>query len=343
MNFRDANFALCKYIKSTELSKNTAALIRQLHTSKDNQEIENRSSFGSLASSINAHFFSYIIVDADRDSIIKSNPFITKIPHLTKNETALLKQSHSILTKLINLCLSDFKVEAPSLYCALNPYSDIRGHDENIDDNVLVGFEDAFFYDCAKAFKETPSYKLLTTSHTWSAIKGLSFNELMQFIMVMRKEVYSYDFDEVSPELTKLKINRLTATPSQVDIIANQAYIMFSLREMLFSSCQLVFRAITGGELIILNNDNIVSIDGPFSNLISKGVSVTSIDLPLMHYLKVTGDIVLLNCQRSDYHKLNEFGRIEGASFNRTSEEGEIMHYSIRFIDESLNPFQLRV
>ena len=51
--------------------------------------------------------------------------------------------------------------------------------------------------------------------------------------------------------------------------------MLFALRKSLENACSLLFTALVGEELIVFSEDNIISIDKNYKNVINKVIQVT--------------------------------------------------------------------
>jgi hypothetical protein len=82
--------------------------------------------------------------------------------------------------------------------------------------------------------------------------------------------------------------------------------------------------------------DSCFDIEKNSSNIVGKALTILVQGIEIIDSM---GNIVLVDCQVTNDHKIHEFCRIEGSTIEFMGEYGETTKYKMRVIDESMNPY----
>ena len=107
---------------------------------------------------------------------------------------------------------------------------------------------------------------------------------------------------------------------------------------MLFRS-SLLFTALVGEELIVFSEDNIISIDKNYKNVINKVIQVTLLGFFSKKYSNIAGEIALIHCNPNQDYNIHEFGIIHTCTSSFNQETGETSNMTLQVVDNLLNPY----
>lgn len=122
------------------------------------------------------------------------------------------------------------------------------------------------------------------------------------------------------------------------DYLFYDMILMLSLNIILSISCQMIFSAMMGADLIVCNNDNLISVSEFKSNVSFNYYELTVQDILFNPYYDLINNMVLINCQVNENYNIHEFGFIYHTTIHFGSEEGERSEITIIKVDEDLNP-----
>lgn len=112
--------------------------------------------------------------------------------------------------------------------------------------------------------------------------------------------------------------------------------LMLALKTSLKLSCRLLYRAICGVNLFILNNENIINIEKEATTAICKFYKVFSQDIAFDFAGGAMGSIILMDCDLPNDTHIHEFGMIIAETLNFASEFGETAKYSFVTVDSEM-------
>ena len=111
---------------------------------------------------------------------------------------------------------------------------------------------------------------------------------------------------------------------------------MLSLKTSLKISCHLLYRAICGIDLFVLNNDNIIKIEKITSTVLSKFYKVFAQDIQLDFSGSEMGSVLLIDCDLPHNIHIHEFGMLIAQTLNLVGEFGASAKYSFVTVNEEL-------
>lgn len=85
---------------------------------------------------------------------------------------------------------------------------------------------------------------------------------------VIEKEFSTGYNEDIPSDLSALSMRLLNKQLNAPDILYAYAIMIYALKESLRMACQLLFGAICGGDLVVLNNDNLINIENRTSSQI---------------------------------------------------------------------------
>ncbi len=340
-NFRGEVFKLCKFLLNSDRAKKIGSLIYDLSVSTENVQTgiikhNLHGDFAYLAQHSNNQFQGYLFVDDNIDTL--EFPMAFKVEHLSKDERILIEQGHKTLMRFIEMCLEEINKESEMIAEAMNPYFLFKSVKcDPSADSILT---DAEMHPAVKAFKEGPVYQTLINSKFEYIFKKIDKSALQALIGTTEREINMSYGEEIPSDLRDFSIRLMGQHKDITDIMLSFTILMFALKESLRIACQLLYEAICGVDLPVLNNDNIINIENQTSNMLYKEYKVLIQGILLSHTGKSVGSILLMDCDPTDKVHLHEFGMITALTQNFTRDMGETTKFTFITVNEELISIQ---
>lgn len=339
MNFRSEVFKLCKVIEKKIEAIEIKNLIHDLsvHVEKkssngvDADIIPNRSDFGYVSKHSSNQFYGFLYTDEHIESYRELFP---KIEHLEENEKKIIAQGHVTVMALVDGCLHDVKENYPVLYDAINPYSKYK-FIKTISEKSIFCEEE--FRNAINAFKNSKVYQKLFSSQIVDVFNDIPQEQMKMLLGVMDRDIIQTPLDVVPEDIRDFSIRILHKVKDVTDVMMAEAVLVLALRESLAAACQLLFVALVGEDLIVLNNDNIISIENHQSNSLYEVMTVLVEDILIRYSTELPGDVLLIDCDPNDNHHIHEFGIVRSATISFNNETGQTSKVSFVTIDEDMN------
>lgn len=333
-NFRSEVFNLCKKIKNNEEAKNIRALIHDLSNDSPFPTDKDRThdSLGYIAKHYNNHFYGYLIVDDYFDTM--EFPLPLSIKHLSKDERNLIERGHITLINIIDSCLSEIKSKSSIAADLLNPYFGEKSVKINPEIQPLVMNDD--IKHIVNTFKSGNVYQALINSDLINLFGNINCNKMHLLINTMSKEI-NMSFDEnASANLNRFMHNLTKNHLCDADITFAFVILFCALRESIRMTCQLIFNAICGDELIVLNNNNIINIEERSSNSLYNRYKILIQGSTAVSFGNALGSILLISCDTMENEKIHVFGMIISISFNTSIDYGDTTKFTIITVNEEM-------
>lgn len=338
-SFRNEIFTLCKELQKKENVKEVSDTIKSLKFTKGEIATEDISknlhgNFAQLAEQNNSQFHGYLFVDDNADKIQQS-AFIN-IKHLSAEERCVIEKGHKTLTRFIDLCLNDIRNKSSIIGDAINPYYLYRSVIVSDDSPSLL---DDSAYDLAvKAFKNGRLYKALYSADIDNLAKILNTEKLQLVISQIETEFNTGYNDETPSHLKAFAMRFLNKELNVPDILYAYAIVIYALKESLRMASQLLYDAICGGDLVVLNNDNLIKIENRVSSQICEHYKVFVQGIIFSIIGNLIGDILLIDCDISTDEHIHEFGMVTSTTLQFRKEFGETSKVSFVVVDKELIP-----
>lgn len=333
MSFRDEIFQLCKVIQKDNNTKMIRDLIHNLSIIKEGEEFKpNRADFKQVAQHSNNQFYGYLYAS---EHIQDYKSIFPQITPLSTDEILLISRAHATIVALIDGCLSEFKKDYPRIYLGINPYSKYKPINQN-EENPLIKTDN--YEKAISAFKSSALYQKLYTSNINVFFEELHTEDINMMFAVLEKELNNCPLDKIPESIENFIKCLYTDYKEMPEILMAEIILILGLRKSLENACSLLFTALVGEDLIVLNNDNIINIEKNSSNSLYKIMRLVCNDVFLTTNTKTVGDITLVDCTPHDDYHIHEFGYINSYTANWDQEMGQTSKITIVMIDDLLNP-----
>lgn len=339
MDFRSEVFKLCKILERNKESKEIKNLIYSLNVYNENKNLNdtntrsvlNRSDFGYASKHESNQFYGFLYANEHIESYKELFP---EIKPLENTEKKIIAQGHATVMMLVEGCLEDMKRCYPTLYDAINPYSNYKPIKVISESSILCENE---FKSAINEFKNSKVYRKLFSSQIIDIFKDIPQEQMEILLGVMDRDLIRTPLDVVSEDIGNFAIRILHGVKDVTDVMMAEAILILALRESLAIACQLLFIALAGEDLMVLNNDNIINIESNYSNLLYEVMTVMVEGILVRYSTKLSGDILLIDCDPSDKYHIHKFGIIRSATISFNNETGQTTKVTFVTIDEDMN------
>lgn len=190
---------------------------------------------------------------------------------------------------------------------------------------------------CVTAFKSGKLYGQLMTNATMKILESSSPQDIRDASAALDRQ-FAEDIDEVSDE-TKAFLRRVLVrtTFTAADLLMASCCYCHALMLSLALALQMLFDAIMGSDIIVMDNDCIIDIQSHQSDQVYDKYSVLLQGVLFSLASDTVGSIALLDCDPSDQRHIKAFGLIYALTVNFVGEFGETSKVSMLGLDGELN------
>ena len=111
--------------------------------------------------------------------------------------------------------------------------------------------------------------------------KKIDIDAMRGLVSILEKEINQSLGEEISKDIKDFSMKLHTKLDDITDVMFAFSVLMLALKNSLKISCRLLYRAICGIDLFVLNNDNIISIEKDVSTVVSKFYKIFAQDITL--------------------------------------------------------------
>ncbi len=336
-NFRGEVFKLCKLLQKNETAQKIGKMLHSMSVVIESKETGDmiHNPYGDLAyiaKSSNNEFHGFLFVD-DNVGTLDVPKFLKPI-RLTSEDRLLFEQGHKTLTRFISLCLSDVAKQSGAVADSMNPYFLYRPVKVSEDAESLLTDEE--LQPAVLAFKSGSAYKALMATNFTQLFKKIDINAMRALESLIEKEINQSLGEEVSKDLREFSIKLESELRDITDVMFAFSILMLAIKASLKLSCRLLYRAISGVDLFVLNNDNIINIEKRASTAVCQFYKVFSQDIHVDSTGSEMGSIILLDCDLPHESHIHEFGMLVSETLNLAGEFGQSAKYSFVSVDEEM-------
>lgn len=339
-DFKSAVFRLCKKLSVSEEAKNIRDIIHDMSvvvtTENDDPKVWKRPPHGDLAQ-IAAHnrlqFLGYLLADDSVDDINKTPPF--KATHLDEKERSIIENAYATLQLFIDECTNELIARNPKIALLVDPYSLHRRPQLQTPASSFV--EAIEFKECADAFKRGKVYSRLFENEALRVLENVDDNIIRQLCAIQRRQ-FTEDFKATTKE-TEEYIQKITSRNefNMPDLLLTYSTYCYALRQSLTIASQMLFEAILGHDMLVMNNDNIIDIADHKVDSVYEKYTVLIQDAIIGFSGGEVGSIVLLSCTPTDNNQIKCFGVVFALTVSLIGEFGQSSKITFVTVDEELN------
>lgn len=337
-SFRSEVFKLCKKLQKEDTAKKIGRMIHDMSVvaePKIGEKITDpRNDFAYIAKHNNTEFHGFVFLD---DNIGKIElPHFFNPGHLQTEERVLIEQGHKTLVRFIELCLSDVATESKDVADSMNPYFLYKEVKISEDTVALISDEDLM--PAVEAFKNGAAYTALMTANFTKLFRIMDINVLRTLVGLLEKEINKSLGEEVSKDLRDFSMKLHSQLNDISDVMLAFSILMLGLQTSLKLACRLLYRAICGIDLFVLNDENIISIEKRTATVVSEFFKVFAQDIHHDFSGSQMGSILLIDCDLPRDDHVHEFGMLIAETLHLAGEFGPSAKYSFVTVNEELIP-----
>ena len=333
-DFRSSVFKLCKLLQKDNRVEKIRETIHNLQASVQNYNAtqilkQNHGDFGYIASNQHTQFLGYLFTDESVDKINKQNPF--HVTHLDEEERFVIEEAHETIVFFIDACIHDLKLRFPKSMILLDPYSQYRQPEKKTDAKSFLNSEQ--IDECIYSFRSGKLYHKIIQNDALMILEDTDSNMLHQLSGIIRKQ-FTEDFKSISKE-TEEYVERLFIhkEPQMVDVLLTYCTYCYALRSSLQIASQMIFCAITGVSMLVMDNDNMIAINNHHSDSVYEKYVLLLNDIVISNGV---GNIALLKCDLPNKRHIKEFGIIMELTVSLVTEFGSSSKVTMITVDEEL-------
>lgn len=336
-SFRSELFNLCKLIQNNDDAQQIRALLLEMSSPAEISEsgsiVKNaHGDFASVARHGKSEFHSYLFLDDSIESI--ALPEFYTVGHLNKAERVVLENGHKTLTRFVDLCLSDIATRSNSVSSLINPYSYYKPVSLSPDSSSILNEND--YRPVVNAFKDGAVYKALMAANFTALFDRFSDNDLRYLIRRIENEVNHSLGEDIDKELEDFALKIETHSKDMPRALLAFIVLIYALKTSLALACRLLFKAICGVDLFVLNNDNIISIEKNTTTLLCHFFKVFAQDMAIDCFGNLAGNLLLIDCDPPHGPHIHEFGMAVSLTYEFAGEFGQSAKYSFVTVNEEM-------
>lgn len=230
--------------------------------------------------------------------------------------------------------MSDIASESKEVADSMNPYFLYK--EVNISDDARVLLSDDELRPAVTAFKNGTAYKALIEANFTKLFRRIDINSLRALVGILEKEIDHSLGEEVSKDLKDFSMKLHSKLDNITDVMFAFSILMLALKTSLKLSCHLMYRAICGVDLFVLNDDNIINIEKRTSTVVSEFYKVFAQDIYSDFSGSEMGSVLLIDCDLPHDTHIHEFGMLIAQTLNFAGEFGESAKYSFVTVNKEL-------
>lgn len=335
-DFRSELFSLCKSIQEKDCTQQIRQLIYDLSVVTEKIKIGNckplHGDFAQIARHSNNEFHGYLFLDDNIDSI--SLPKFFRVEHLSTDERALLERGHRTLVRFAELCLDDIYSKSEVIADSMHPYFLYKP--VNFSSEATSFITDEEFQPVVSAFKRGKVYQSLMATDFVALFGQIDINHMRVLIGSIDREISQSLSEDVAKDIKEFSLKIDSKFNNITEVMFAFSVLIFAIKSSLALAFRVLYRAICGVDLFVLNNDNIISIEKNTTTVLCHYYKVFSQDMAVDYSGSEMGSILLLDCDPPYGSHIHEFGMLVSQTLNLAGEFGQSAKYSFVTVNEEM-------
>lgn len=329
--FRKEVFKMCNSIKNlTELNP-LRRIMKSFLPSKDINTIDFKKMAFSNGIQLNMGFHGILLAFENR-LIIPSNS-AAKID-LTDDEFTQLSLGNYLIESFVEMCLEDIKRINKPLAKALSPFSFYK---PLVNKRNYPEFDLTLFKKAADSFKSASIYLNFLKSPLFRSLVSVKEDDATNLIYALDKRVIKISTDDIPNDIKDIVLKKHSGLLDDAANYSYQSFLLIALREMLTLACRLLYSAIIGNDLIVINSDDLIDIKNNSHNVVYRTYTLLIQGAVFIPFDNTIGNVVLFDFAKKDI-SIHEFGTIREVTINYSQETGNTSTITFCAVDDDLNP-----
>ena len=333
--FRSELFTLCKWALKDECAGKIKELIHNMSSCQVENNINTKPDYGDfkqIAQYSNNEFWGYLFLDENIEAYSKQKFY--RVTKLLPEDRILIERGHRTLTRFVELCLSEIANRSSLVAASMNPYFMYKTVTVSSEADSLLSDEE--LQTVVEAFKHGRVYQTLMKTDMLNLFNQLDTKQMRLLIGGIEKEMNQSLGGNTTNELKDFSMKILGGVKDINSVLFALSVLIYAIKSSLMLACKVLYNAMCGNKLFVLDNNNIISIDKNHSTDIGHFYRVVSIDLDMDFLAGERGGILLIDCDVPFGRHIHEFGMLVAQTYNLAGEFGQSAKYSFVTVNEEM-------
>ena len=333
--FRGEIFDLCKVLSSMNQFNDLRNTLASLRFTKSDSVLDPKKDVCNNGILLRAEFYGLLL--AYQNKLTSFPEVAAERIALTEKEFTDISYGYCYISRFIELCLEDISKHNHTIGEMLSPYSFLKP----IVDTPTFDIDTSIMDSAVNAFKDSSVYHGLMDTNLLMVFSNVPDETIRSLIGALYRDIIQAPMDTVSNDILAFKVREQSYKPNQqvnpVDALQIISFKLLALREMLSAAASLLYDAILGSPLVVIDENCLIDIGKNASNTIYSYKTILiqgGIVCPFNDVLNVVFLLTINNAKT----KIHEFGRARSSTFSFTKGNGETTKLSFCVLDEELNP-----
>lgn len=333
--FRSEIFDLCKVLSSMDQFDNLRETLASLRFTTPDSTLDPKKDVCNNGILLRAEFYGLLLAYQNR---LTSFPEVTaERIALTEKEFTDISYGYCYISRFIELCLEDISKQNHKIGEMLSPYSFFKP----IVGIPTIDIDTSILDSAVNAFKDSSVYHGLMDTNLLLAFSNVPDEAIRSLFSVLYRDIIQAPMDIVSNDILAFKVREQSYKPNQqvnpVDALQIISFKLLALREMLSAAASLLYDAILGSPLVVIDENNLINIEKNASNTIYSYKTILVQGCLFCPYNDVLNVVFLLTIDNGKA-KIHEFGRARSSTFSFANGNGDTTKLSFCILDDELNP-----
>ena len=321
MSIRSDAYATCKSVWTSPSRDSLRSVIKKLQASES----------GYLAQGQHVQILGFLVVDQRKTSIEQEMQFLHIMP-LEGEDRNLLSAAHRDILQLNTRCVAPLVTQLPQCAKAIDPYSRFKYELPKTPDGGVLSEE--VLAKMAISFHEHPAIGVAIQSAEPSASR-MTEDKYVGAVSVFYDSLIKAGAYDAPDDVKSIMLGQ--GKDSLPRIIVRHVAALTCIKASLCVLDQLIYQAILGNKLPLLDRNNIFEVGQLSNNLVCNGLSLSY--QPSEQLLRVNvHDVVLVKMEIPGLPPV-QLWHVESIHSEFSQEFGSFSRVALREVDENLNPF----
>ena len=267
--YKSELFNLCKSIEQSELSKKVREMWNNFKT--DDPLYLNKTIWFTSTRDDQNHFYGVLLSQSRPENT--SIPF-SNCPKLNQRELEICKEANEFLIRVSTKLVNELSFLPTSIKEALNPYSKLLDIDKDFYKKINISnHEEIDFSGLTKKFRKSYIFNVMeskTQEIDPNILGTIQKDHILEIFAFFEKNEVSCSYNEIPKNLNTIKRNEINGRLEYEDVVEFFFFTLYVLRDIIEITLNTLYSALQGKKLPVLNNDNLISIEGPSTNYLYK-------------------------------------------------------------------------
>ncbi|MDU5787462.1 hypothetical protein [Streptococcus parasanguinis] len=337
--YKSELFNLCKSIGQSELSKKVREMWNNFKT--DDPLYLNKTIWFTSTRDDQNHFYGVLLSQSRFEST--SKPF-SNCPKLNQRELEICKEANEFLVHIYTNLVNELSFLPTSIKEALNPYSKLLDIDTEFYKRINISnHEEIDFSGLTKKFRKSYIFNVMeskTQEIDPNILGTIQKDNILEIFAIFEQNEVSCSYNEIPENLNIIKRNEINGRLGYEDIVEFFFFTLYVLRDIIEITLNTLYSALKGEKLPVLNNDNLISIEGPSTNYLYKKYELVKISSEHDDNHPSVNNLCLIDAYLdSEKQKVHSLIYVVSTTYHPIDRLGSTTSMKGLEVDDSLNRF----